>query len=66
MKFQDKLADASTTAEETLGNIRTVKSFSQEIKASKLYNKDIDSSYQVGSQLALVIGMLLKFLNESL
>eukprot|EP00795_Rhopilema_esculentum_P015403 gene15403-6643_t len=55
-KFQDKLADASTTAEETLGNIRTVKSFSQELKASKMYNKDIDSSYHVGSQLALVYG----------
>ena len=55
-KFQDKLADASTNAEESIGNVRTVKSFSQEKKASKLYGNDIENSYNVGATLALASG----------
>ena len=55
-KFQDKLADASTTAEESIGNIRTVKSFSQEKKASELYGNDIEKSYKAGSKLAFASG----------
>ena len=56
-KFQDKLADASTTAEESIGNIRTVKSFSQEKKASRLYGNDIENSYKVGAMLAFASGL---------
>eukprot|EP00794_Sanderia_malayensis_P014227 gene14227-15710_t len=55
-RFQDKLADAATTSEESIGNIRTVKAFSQEPKTSKLYAKDINESYSIGAQLALMSG----------
>lgn len=55
-KFQDKLADAATTAEESIGNVRTVKSFSQEKKTSTLYGNDINNSYYVGASLALASG----------
>jgi len=55
-KFQDKLADASTAAEESIGNVRTVKSFSQEKKAANLYGDNIENSYQVGSTLAFASG----------
>lgn len=55
-KFQDELAAASTTAEESIGNIRTVRSFSQERKAMDNYKTDIDKSYNVGAKLALASG----------
>lgn len=55
-KFQDELAAASTTAEESIGNIRTVRSFSQERKAMDNYKLDIDKSYKVGAKLALASG----------
>lgn len=55
-KFQDELAAASTTAEESIGNIRTVRSFSQERKAMNNYKLDIDKSYMVGAKLALASG----------
>ena len=55
-KFQDELAAASTTAEESIGNIRTVRSFSQERKAMDNYKADIDKSYNVGAKLALASG----------
>ena len=60
-KFQDKLAEAATTAEESISNIRTVKAFSQEPKTAAGYAKDIDGSYQVGKNLALLYGMYRKF-----
>lgn len=56
-KFQDELAAASTTAEESIGNIRTVRSFSQERKAMDNYKADIDKSYNVGAKLALASGL---------
>ncbi|KAL9980932.1 hypothetical protein ACROYT_G009574 [Oculina patagonica] len=56
-KFQDELAAASTTAEESIGNIRTVRSFSQERKAMDNYKLDIDKSYNVGAKLALASGL---------
>ena len=55
-KFQDELAAASATAEESIGNIRTVRSFSQERKAMGNYGTDIDKSYKVGAKLALFSG----------
>ena len=55
-KFQDELAGASATAEESIGNIRTVRSFSQERKAMDNYKIDIDKSYKVGAKLALSSG----------
>lgn len=56
-KFQDELAAASATAEESIGNIRTVRSFSQERKAMGNYGTDINKSYKVGAKLALFSGL---------
>ncbi|RMX48535.1 hypothetical protein pdam_00021589 [Pocillopora damicornis] len=56
-KFQDELAAASATAEESIGNIRTVRSFSQERKAMGNYGTDVDKSYKVGAKLALFSGL---------
>ncbi len=55
-KFQDKLAHASSTAEESLSNMVTVRSFSNETKMVDLYSDDIDKSYNLGRRLAFMIG----------
>ena len=60
-KFQDKLADASTSSEESIGNVRTVKAFSQERKASVFYAKDINESYSIGATLAFASGKTFRF-----
>lgn len=56
-KFQDKLGEASTVADEAISSIRTVRSFSNEEKAKKDYSKYIDESYGLGKELAKAIGM---------
>lgn len=56
-KFQDELAAASSTAEESIGNIRTVRSFSQERKSMNSYGTEIDKSYKSGAKLALATGL---------
>ncbi len=55
-RFQDKLAHANSTAEESLGNMITVRSFSNETKMVNLYGDDIDKSYHLGRRLAFMIG----------
>ena len=55
-KFQDKLAEANSVAEETISNMRTVRSFSNEGKRSALYDKDIDFTYGIGKKLAFLSG----------
>ncbi|XP_060080419.1 uncharacterized protein LOC132559811 [Ylistrum balloti] len=55
-KFQDKLADAGTMAEESLSSIRTVRTFSAEGKAGHLYGVEIDGSYNIGKKLAFITG----------
>lgn len=64
-KFQDELAAASSTAEESIGNIRTVRSFSQERKSMSNYDTDIEKSYRSGAKLALATGaaLILSFLS---
>ena len=57
-KFQDFLANASTTAEECISSIRTVRSFVGEDKSLTTYAHDIDKSYGVGSKLSLAQGLL--------
>ena len=42
--FQDRLADASTTAEENIGSVRTVKCFSNEPRACSDYDKSVHES----------------------
>ncbi|KAK6191312.1 hypothetical protein SNE40_003035 [Patella caerulea] len=54
--FQDRLADAGTTAEESISSIRTVRMFSGETKSVKLYGSDIDKSYSEGKKLAAAQG----------
>ncbi|XP_033112138.1 ABC transporter B family member 1-like [Anneissia japonica] len=56
-KFQDALGDASTVAEESISSIRTVRSFTSERKALKLYSKEIEISYGYGKQIALASGI---------
>lgn len=55
-KFQDRLADAGTLAEENISSIRTVRSFAGENKASSLYGDEIQKSYEVGKKLAVAYG----------
>lgn len=54
--YQDRLAEASTVAEESIGSIRTVRSFSNERKSCDQYDVSIEQSYQIGRVLALVQG----------
>ena len=54
--FQDKLAHASSTADESFGNVVTVRSFSNEKKMVKQYSRDINQSYNLGKKLAFLIG----------
>lgn len=56
-KFQDRLADAGTQAEESLSSIRTVRTFSGERKACDLYGADVDKSYDIGKKLAMLGGL---------
>lgn len=56
-KFQDRLGDAGTQAEESLSSIRTVLTFSAEKKSCNLYGKDIDRSYAIGAKLAALGGI---------
>lgn len=44
-KFQDALAAASSTADESIKNVRTVKSFVQEIRQIGQYSDKISKSY---------------------
>ena len=54
--FQDKLAHANSTAEESISNMVTVRSFSNEPKMMNLYAVDIDESYRLGRKLAILSG----------
>jgi ABC-type multidrug transport system fused ATPase/permease subunit len=58
-KFQDELAHASSTAEESISNIITVRSFSNESKMVDIYSDDIDKSYYLGRKLAFLIGLFM-------
>ncbi|XP_060564267.1 uncharacterized protein LOC132723544 [Ruditapes philippinarum] len=57
VKFQARLGDAGSQAEESLSSIRTVRTFSAEKKSCDLYGKDIDKSYAIGAKLAALGGM---------
>ena len=57
--FQDKLAHASSTADESFGNIMTVRSFSNEGKMVSQYSQDINGSYKLGRKLALLTGLFI-------
>ena len=51
-KYQDIIANSSIIAEESFGNIRTVKSFGSENKEAEFYNDTINEVYKVGKKKA--------------
>ena len=55
-KYQDKLALASSTAEESISNIRTVRAFTNEMKLMTNYNEDINRSYGLGKVISFLVG----------
>ncbi|XP_072348007.1 uncharacterized protein [Scyliorhinus torazame] len=55
-KFQDELAAVGATAEETISNIRTVRTFCSEKRSEELYDTGIHKSYLIGKKLALAEG----------
>ena len=54
--FQDKLAHANSTADESISNITTVRSFSNDSKMTGLYDVDIEKSYRLGRKIAVLSG----------
>lgn len=55
--FQDILAKASSTAEEAISNVRTVRSFAGEKKTVESYESQIQDSYQTGKKLSAAQGI---------
>lgn len=51
--YQDSLAGSSDVAEESLSNVRTIKSFGQELKQDHHYSAKIQDSYEVAKKLAI-------------
>lgn len=56
-RFQDRLGDAGTQAEESLSSIRTVRTFSGEKKSCQAYGQDVNKSYDVGKRLSAAGGI---------
>ncbi|XP_057295728.1 uncharacterized protein LOC130624179 [Hydractinia symbiolongicarpus] len=54
--FQDELAKSASSAEETIGSLRTVRSFSQEPKSSSEYGEAVEESFKAGAKLSLAGG----------
>ncbi len=57
--YQDELAKASSTAEESFGNILTVRSFSNEKRTILSYSADINASYKLGRKLSFLVGIFM-------
>jgi ABC-type multidrug transport system fused ATPase/permease subunit len=55
-EYQARLADASIVAQESLGAVRTVRSFAKEDKESGRYASAVNASYVQGSKRALAYG----------
>ena len=55
-QYQKLLADATAAAQESLGAIRTVRSFAQESKESGRYSAAVQASYEQGAKRALGYG----------
>lgn len=51
--YQDALAASSSVAEESLSNVRTVRSFGQEARQKREYNHQITESYSIALKLAV-------------
>ncbi|CAF0923345.1 unnamed protein product, partial [Didymodactylos carnosus] len=57
--FQDELANAGTTAEECISNMRTVRMFGSERKMNINYSDNVYKSYLVGKKLAFNSGLFM-------
>jgi ATP-binding cassette subfamily B protein len=55
---QDALAAAAAVAEETLGNVRTVRAFAREEAESRRYAERVEESFRLGRRLAMAYGAL--------
>ncbi|KAL0487883.1 ABC transporter B family member ABCB1 [Acrasis kona] len=55
-KAQDALAEASDVAEESISNLRTMRSFGRELHHKKQYSNAINVSFQLGKNLAVASG----------
>lgn len=53
---QDALAAATTVAEESLGNIRTVRSFAREDAEVGRYRREVDTAFEMGRRTAVAYG----------
>ena len=56
-KFQDRLADAGTVAEECISSVRTVRAFNGDKKVVADYDREIMKSYDVAKKIAFGTGM---------
>ncbi|KAF2075245.1 hypothetical protein CYY_003463 [Polysphondylium violaceum] len=56
-EVQEILAKTSTTAEQVISNVRTVKAFAKEEKFVAIYGKDVHESYLLGKTLAIAGGI---------
>eukprot|EP01120_Amphizonella_sp_Union-15-10_P014917 TRINITY_DN7461_c0_g1_i1.p1 TRINITY_DN7461_c0_g1~~TRINITY_DN7461_c0_g1_i1.p1 ORF type:complete len:644 (+),score=127.81 TRINITY_DN7461_c0_g1_i1:64-1995(+) len=56
-KVQDALGEATTVAEESLSNIRTVRAFSAESFENKSYSEKVDHSFNLGKKRAVAMGL---------
>jgi ABC transporter fused permease/ATP-binding protein len=57
-KAQDALAAAASVAEETLGNVRTVRAFAREEAETARYSAQVEESFRLGRRLAVAYGSL--------
>ena len=53
---QDALAAATTVAEESLGNVRTVRSFARENAEVGRYSREVDTAFEMGRRTAVAYG----------
>ena len=53
---QDALAGAAAVAEESLGNVRTVRAFAREESEVKRYGEQVNLAFELGRRLALAYG----------
>lgn len=55
-KYQESLALSTTVAEETFGNVRTVRSFAQELKEISRYSDAVNETLKTGGQKSIAYG----------
>ncbi len=58
---QDALAAATTVAEESLGNVRTVRSFARENAEVGRYSREVDTAFEMGRRTAVAYGVFQGF-----